>query len=120
MKLQTENGIIEGHSDCASFLEKTVEDLLLHPEMLDSQAQEILLNEVECVFTEEDNRMFTTPPTKNYIWKTICESNLNAAPGSDGIPSLFYKECWKIMGDSLHAIMKEIFEGKKLPPSLRT
>ena len=120
LKLQTENGIIEGHSDCASFLEKTVEDLLLHPEILDPHAQEVLLNEVEQVFTEEDNQMFTTPPTKNDIWKTICESNLNAAPGSDGIPSLFYKECWKIMDDSLLAIMKDIFEGKKLPPSLRT
>ena len=59
-----------------------------------------MLNEVESVFTEEDNQMFTTLPTKNDIWKTICESNLNAAPESDGIPSLFYKECWKIMDDN--------------------
>ena len=120
LKLQTENGIIEGHTDCARFLEKTVEDLLLHPEKLDTLSQEILLNEVEPVFTEEDNMMFTTPPTKNDVWKTICESNLNAAPGSDGIPSLFYKEHWKIMGDSLHAIMNDIFKCMRLPPSLRT
>ena len=120
LKLQTVNGIIEGHTECASFLEKTVEDLLLHPENLDILAQETLLKEVEPVFTEEDNQMFTTPPSKIDVWKTICESNLNAAPGSDGIPSLFYKECWKIMGDSLHAIMKDIFNCMKLPPSLRT
>ena len=120
LKLQTVNGIIEGHTECASFLEKTVEDLLLHPENLDILAQETLLKEVEPVFTEEDNQMFTTPPSKIDVWKTICESNLNAAPGSDGIPSLFYKECWKIMGDSLHAIMKDIFNCRKLPPSLRT
>ena len=120
LKLQTVDGIIEGHTECASFLEKTVEDLLLHPENLDFLAQETLLKEVEPVFTEEDNQMFTTPPSKIDVWKTICESNLNAAPGSDGIPSLFYKECWKIMGDSLHAIMKDIFNCRKLPPSLRT
>ena len=120
LKLQTTDGIIEGHSDCARLLEKTVEDLLLHPATLDPVAQETLLNEVNPVFTDEDNQMFLSPPTKNDIWETICESNLQAAPGSDGIPSLFYKECWKIMDDSLHAVMNDIFEEKKLPPSLRT
>ena len=54
------------------------------------------------------------------VYSSICESNLQAASGSDGIPSLFYKECWKIMDDSLHAVMNDIFEEKKLPPSLRT
>ena len=100
------------------FWRKLYKDLLLHPEILDPHAQEVLLNEVEQVFTEEDNQMFTTPPTKNDIWKTICESNLNAAPGSDGIPSLFYKECWKIMDDSLLAIMKDILVFGAKPKSL--
>jgi hypothetical protein len=31
LKLQTNDGIIEGHYGCASFLEQTVEDLRLHP-----------------------------------------------------------------------------------------
>ena len=120
LKLQTNNGLLEGHSECATYLEKTVEDLLLNPAYLDEQAQETLLNEVELVFTEKDNQLFLSPPTKKDIWITICESNLNAAPGSDGIPSLFYKECWQSMGDPLLMVMKDIFDGKELPPSLRT
>ena len=89
LKLQTDNGLLEGHSECAAYLEKTVEDLLLNPAYLDEQAQEILLNEIELVFTEEDNQLFLLPPTKKDIWNTICESNLNAAPGL-----MEYKVCF--------------------------
>ena len=38
LRLQTDNGIIEGHEACDKFLEKTVEDLLLHPAELDEMA----------------------------------------------------------------------------------
>ena len=31
LKLQTENGLIEGHEHCAAYLESQVGDLLLHP-----------------------------------------------------------------------------------------
>ena len=83
-------------------------------------AQQILLNEVEPVFTEQDNLMFLTPPTKEDVRKTVWESNLHAAPGSDGIPSYLYKECWEMMGDHLSAVMVEIFKCKDLPVSMRT
>ena len=40
LRLQTEDGMLEGHSACAKFLEKTVEDLLLHPAHLNSVAKQ--------------------------------------------------------------------------------
>ena len=43
LKLQTKNGIVEGHAACASFLEQTVEDLLLNHAELDLQAKQTLL-----------------------------------------------------------------------------
>ena len=67
LRLQTENGLLEGHDACAKFLEKTVEDLLLHPAELDEMAQETLLKEVQVVFTEQDNMKFLTSPTKVVI-----------------------------------------------------
>ena len=120
LKLDTGLGIIEGHAACSNFLEKTVEDLLSYPASLNLMAQEILLDEVEPVFTENDNELFLTPPSKEEVWKTVCDSNLNAAPGTDGIPSLFYKECWDLMGDPLTDVMKQVFNGNELPLSMRT
>ena len=64
--------------------------------------------------------MMLTPPTRDDIWNTICSSNLAAAPGSDGIPSLVYKECWTILGDALLEVMTAIFHCQELPPSMRT
>ena len=39
LKLQSENGILEGHTACASLLERSVEDLLHHPAVLDQHLQ---------------------------------------------------------------------------------
>ena len=60
LKLETDEGFKEGHKACATFLEKSVADLLLHPAQLDLAAQYALLDEVERVFTEEDNQMLCT------------------------------------------------------------
>merc|ERR1711895_286176 len=101
LKLQTEIGLIEGHNECAKYLTAKVEEPLTNPVDLDIAAQESLLNEIELVFTDDDNARILEPPDKQYILETINKSNINAAPGSDGIPTLFYKECWDIVGDTL-------------------
>ena len=45
--------MVKGHDACAALLENAVQELLLHPVQLDHEAQTLLLNEVEAVFTEE-------------------------------------------------------------------
>ena len=120
LRLQSNNGIVEGHDACASFLEQSVEDLLLHPAQLDIQAQDVLLQEVLPVFTKEDNEKMLTPPTNQEVLKTIDASNLHAAPGTDGLPSLLYKECWPILGSALSYVMRSVFAGQKLTKSMNT
>ena len=119
LQLMTDSGLIEGHAACASFLEGTVEDLLLHPAVLDSEAQQALLAEVDPVFTEEDNRAFLTPPTKDFVYKIVSKSNLHAAPGTDGLPSLLYKECWDTLGDPLTDVMTNLSRCQPPPPSMQ-
>ena len=63
LKLETANGVLLGHKACAEYLEKTVEDLLLHPAHLCHAAQEALLAEVTPVFTEADNWKMLKQPT---------------------------------------------------------
>ena len=91
-----------------------------HPGQLDHVAQQTLLNEISPVFTEKDINMFLKPPSKDDVWKTVCKSNLNAAPGSDGIPSLAYKECWSVLGDALTEVMLAVHHCQPLQPSMRT
>ena len=120
LQLMTDTGLLEGHEACSSFLEQSVEDLLLHPVQLDQVAQQALLAEVAPVFSKEDNKKLLTPPTHDSVYKTICNSNLHAAPGTDGIPSLLYKECWQVLGTPLTDVMGDIFKEKALPASMRT
>ena len=111
LKLQTDTGLLEGHSACADYLESSVEKLLLHPANLNPDAQKVLLDEVITVFTAEDNKKILTAPTSKEVRETVCDSNLNAAPGSDGIPSLLYKECWSVLGEPLTEVMSSIHMG---------
>ena len=120
LKLETEKGVIEGHEVCAQYLEKRVEDLLLHPAQLDADAQAALLNEVDQVFTAADNKMLLSAPTKKEVEETLSASNLHAAPGTDGLTSYFYKECFDIIGDSLTEVASAVFNGEKPSASQRT
>ena len=56
--------MIKGHAPCAEVLEQLVSDVLLNTAQLDHHAQRALLAEVEPVFTEDDDDMFETLPTK--------------------------------------------------------
>ena len=109
-----ENESLNGHHECAAYLEKCVSQLLSGAPQLDSQAQSVLLQEVEEVFSEEDNALLLKTPTKEEVFKNLCESNLHAAPGSDGLTSYFYKECWDIMGDSLVELACRVHNGENL------
>ena len=120
LKLEVGNEVLEGHSACAKFLEESVSELLLHPVELDRDAQECLLLEVEPVFSDSDNEQLLSPPTKEDVKEVLDSSNLQAAPGSDGITSLLYKVCWDILGDPLTEIMKAIHSGQQPSVSQRT
>ena len=50
----------------------------------------------------------------------LSDSNLLAAPGTDGIPGLLYKEHWDLLGDQLTEVMTEIFKCQALPKSMAT
>ena len=64
--------------------------------------------------------MLTKIPDKAEIKETLDDSNLHAAPGTDGIASYLYKECWDILDDSLTEVVQTVSAGQKLTKSQRT
>ena len=120
LKLETSSGLIEGHYKCAEYLENEVKGLLLVDAGLVAEAQSKLLEEVVPCFTEADNKLFLSPPTLQEVKETVAVSNLHAAPGNDGIPSLLYSACWDTIGETLTDVMREVHACKPLPPSMRT
>ena len=63
LKLETTQGIIEGHTLCAEYLENDIKNLLLNDAGLDPVAQVALLEEVSPCFTEENNILLCALPT---------------------------------------------------------
>ena len=120
LKLLTESGIVEGHDECAGYLENQVAELLLNPAPVDQTARNIMLGEVEEVFTEKDNESFLSIPAMSDVKEVLSNSNLLAAPGTDGIPSLLYSKCWDVMGPSLTEVVQSISKGGQPTLSMRT
>ena len=117
LKLKTDTDVLEGHAPCAEYLEGLVADLLLNPAELDQSAQELLLNEIESKVTDDENNMLKIIRDKKEVMETLEAANAQAAPGTDGITSLFYKVCWDFMGDALTDVVKAKFLGEILPAS---
>ena len=120
LKLKVADKFLEGHDQCAQYLEQTVADLLLHPAHLDEGAQEALLREVQPVFTSKDNTMLKKAPDKEEVKLSVWSSNLHAAPGSDGLTTFLYQQCWDVMGDSLTEVTQSIHQGSSPTLSQRT
>ena len=77
MKLETENGVIEGHRECMDYLEESVEKVFGNEAMLDDTAQQTLLEEVERVFTVEDNEMLSAGISMEEVKKLLWQANVN-------------------------------------------
>ena len=120
LKLDTELGHLSGHDQCASYLENEVGKLLLHPAKLNKCAETALLKDVKTVFNHEDNKMFNKIPSRDEVKESLWTSNLNAAPGTDGLTNLVYKCCWDILGDSLVEVAQAIHNGSAPTLSQRT
>ena len=116
LKLQTDADLLEGHAACADHLESLAADLLLEPATLKITAQEVLLNEV----TESKNKMLGVIRDQEEVRKTLADSNLHSAPGTDGITSYFYKVWWNSVEDALTEVAQAKSNGEKLTPSMRT
>ena len=69
LKLDTPDEHLSGHKECAKFLEENVARILTGPPDVDSHAQDILLQEVDKVFTDNDNDALLEIPTKEEILK---------------------------------------------------
>ena len=120
LKLETTSGTLVGHKACAEYLEQVVEDLLLHPAVLNHAAQQALLSEVLPVFSEADNQKLLKTPTKVEVYDTLSASNQHAAPGTDGLTNFFYKQSFKTIGKPLTDVVKAVFTGEKPTLSQRT
>ena len=70
--------------------------------------------------TESENKMLEEAPNKEEVKNTLWESNLRAAPGTDGIPSLLYSKCWGVMGTALTQVAQAICGGGQPTYSMRT
>ena len=120
LKLNTDEGLLEGHNECSSFLEKTLRELLESPAELDSPSQEIVLAQVTPTISEADNKTLEEPTTLSEVYSILSSSNISAAAGTDGISGLLYKVCWKSLGIHLYDLIKDLFSHKSPTTYMRT
>jgi hypothetical protein len=76
-----------------------------------------LIAEVEPVFSYLDNKNLAKLPDKVAVKEILFNLNLDAAPGTDGITSLLYKEHWDLLGDYIFEVVTAVHKGEMLTRS---
>ena len=64
--------------------------------------------------------MLDKTPSKDEVLDNLKNSNLKAAPGTDSITSLLYRDHWPVLGDALTEVVTAVWEGAKPTTSIRT
>ena len=119
VKLRTPEKDLIGHKECAEYLAEEVRNLWEKEIHLNDEAQEELLQDVEKVFTEEDNKLLEAPISNQEIRESLERCNFKASPGTDSVTYLTYKSCWHILGEDLGDVLREVVQSKKPSKSMQ-
>ena len=103
-----------------SYLEDQVANLLLQPANLYTLAQEELLQDIPISYTDDDNSILKKMPYKKEVRESIWSTNADAAPGTDGLTTFFYKHYWDSFGDMLTEVMQPVHQENSTTSSQKT
>lgn len=65
----------------------------------------------DCI-SDEENELLQAPFAKSEIKEAIDSCYAEGAPGSDGLPFLFYQKFWTIIENDVVLLFKDFQEGK--------
>ncbi|XP_075650207.1 uncharacterized protein LOC142620781 [Castanea sativa] len=65
---------------------------------------------IEPCISAQENEMLTVVPSADDIRRVVFEMHPLKAPGLDGMPGLFYRHYWSIVGDQLVAAVQSFFK----------
>lgn len=76
---------------------------------------EEVLSCVQSRVTREKNELLMAPFTGDEVWSALESIGDLKAPGADGIPAVFYKRFWNLIGDQVKMEVLEFLNGGDMP-----
>ena len=107
-KLVDDGGGVVAGKDLKSFIANQFQHLFLSS--AGNQMEEVL----RCVptrVTHEMNERLEAPFSADDIWAALQDMGDLKAPGADGIPSIFYKRFWALVGDKVKQEVLNVLNG---------
>ena len=74
-----------------------------------SRRFEEVLNSVDMMVTEEDNRKLMQPVTEEEVKRATFDLGGNKAPGPDGYTGIFFQKSWDIIGKQVCSLVADYF-----------
>ena len=73
---------------------------------------------IQCVqrcVSPEMNEALLAPFTSDEVWAALESIGDLKAPGADGMPSIFYKQFWQLLGERVKEEVLEVLNGGDMP-----
>ncbi|XP_026428320.1 uncharacterized protein LOC113324214 [Papaver somniferum] len=81
---------------------------------------ELLLDVIPQLITEEDQNMLDSVPSSDEIKKAVWEMNADGAPGPDSYSGIFYNSCWEIINKDFVEAIQYFWRRKYIPRGLNS
>ena len=110
--LKDEGGGVVAGERLINFIANRYQNLFLSN--VGGQAEEIL-NFVQPCASQDMNDYLLSPFTGEDVWAALESIGDLKAPGADGMPSIFYKKFWPIVGDYVKSEVLNVLNGGVMP-----
>lgn len=107
-----EGGVVEGEEELRTFITNYYKQLF--SSRAGTRADE-LLDKVSPIVTAEMNVFLKRPFTIEEIKLALNSMGDLKAPGLDGMPAVFYKRFWDLVGDVVQGEVLEVLNGGQIP-----
>jgi hypothetical protein len=105
-------GVVEREEELGPFITNFYKSLFLSSA---GQINDDLLQYVPQSVTTAMNDNLSLPYTTEEVRKALDSIGDLKAPGPDGMPAIFYKKFWHILGDKVQAEVLEVLNGGEMP-----
>ncbi|XP_057829426.2 uncharacterized protein LOC131040501 [Cryptomeria japonica] len=112
--------IIDNEDEISRVVVEFCADLLKKDTLLDSEAQNMLVDTIPKILSESQNHNLGAIPSKEEIRSVVFSFDGSKAPSPDGFPMFFFQHFLDVVGEDVSNTVKEFFGARSLLKELNS
>ncbi|XP_059066266.1 uncharacterized protein LOC131857597 [Cryptomeria japonica] len=109
---------IDNEDEISGVVVEFFAELLKKDTLLDLEAQNMLVDIIPKVLSDNQNHNIDVIPSKEEIRSVVFSFDGSKAPGPYGFPMFFFQHFWEVVGEDVSNVVKEFFGARSIQKEL--